>query len=240
VVGLSAVRAVLEARPGDALNLAHARESRHEVAELLRLCAREHIAYRELLRDELDRLADTTHHEGVCLLAYRRRVPSLDELARFLEREGGFVVALDRVDNPHNIGAVLRSAAFFGARALLVSGRPGTSLTPASVRVAEGGAEQLPVLFVERLAEALSLLQRAGARIVAADGRARRSAATFQWPECSVLVLGNEREGISERVLDRCDAVLRIAGTGAVESLNVSVAAGILMASYCDSLERNS
>lgn len=229
VVGLAAARAVLEKRPHDVLNVAHSPEARYQVADLLRAAAAHRIAYRELPREELDRLAGTLHHEGVCLRVRARPPFGVLQLISAFER-GGFGVVLDGVENPHNIGALLRSAAYFGARAMLVRGG-GTRLVPAATRIAEGGAEHVPVCFVDDLREAIAALKRAQVAIVAADAHGGEPLHQFRWPERSVIVLGAERAGLSKAVLSQGTKRVHIPGTGRVESLNVSVAAGILMAS---------
>lgn len=230
VAGLAAARAVLSVRPHDVRHIAYAPEARGPVAELLRTAARHRIAYRELPSAELDKLAGTLHHEGISLQVKARPALSVDGVTRALA-EGGFVLALDRVRNPHNIGALLRSAAYFGARALLIGGDAGEPrLTPAAVRTAEGGAEHVGVCFAPELCDALDRLARAGARIFGADAHAGEPLARTRLGERCVLVLGNEREGLSPAVRRRCASLVRIPGSGRVDSLNVSVAAGILLA----------
>jgi tRNA G18 (ribose-2'-O)-methylase SpoU len=140
-------------------------------------------------------------------------------------------VALDRVRNPYNVGAVLRTAAFLGIDAAILGAlAPHPALAPAAVRVAEGGAEHVVLARTTDLAETLSRLRARGVRVVGADSRASESAFSFAYSRPLVLVVGNEREGMGERVRKACDAVVAILGTGAVESLNVAVAAGLLMA----------
>jgi TrmH RNA methyltransferase len=230
VAGLAAARAVLNVRPQDVRHIAYAPEARKPVAELLRSAAQHRIAYRELPSAELDKLAGTLHHEGISLQVKARPALSVDSVIRALA-EGGFALALDRVRNPHNIGALLRSAAYFGARALLIGGDAGEPrLTPAAVRTAEGGAEHVGVCFAPELHDALDRLARAGARIVGADAHSGEPLARTRFGERCVLVLGNEREGLSPAVRRRCASQVRIPGSGRVESLNVSVAAGILLA----------
>jgi TrmH RNA methyltransferase len=230
VAGLAAARAVLSVRPQDVRHIAYAPEARKAVAELLRTAAQHRIAYRELPGAELDKLAGTLHHEGISLQVQARPALSVDGVIRALA-DGGFALALDRVRNPHNIGALLRSAAYFGARALLVGGDVGEPrLTPAAVRTAEGGAEHVGVCFAPELCDALDRLARAGARIVGADAHSGGPLARTQLGARCVLVLGNEREGLSPAVRRRCASQVRIPGSGRVDSLNVSVAAGILLA----------
>jgi tRNA G18 (ribose-2'-O)-methylase SpoU len=140
-------------------------------------------------------------------------------------------IALDRVTNPHNLGAVVRSAAYFGADGVLYAHGDGPArLPPAAVRVAEGGAECVPIAAVERLAPALAFARARGVRVVGTDARARDDAFSLAWPRPCIVVVGNEREGLSRDVRPLCDATVAIPGTGRVESLNASVAAGVVLA----------
>lgn len=230
VVGLSAVRAVIEQRPKDAISLAHSPDVRKELRDSLQLLAKLRVAYREVPREELDRMADSVHHEGVCLLARAREAVTTQDIVKQLDKNG-FWLALDRVDNPHNVGAILRSAAFFGARGLVVASREDKSLTSAMVRIAEGGAERVPVLFTNNLPGVLDACAAQGVAIVGADGGAKLSLGDLAWPDRCVIVLGSERSGMTDAVRKRLSREVRIEGTGHVESLNVSVAAGIFMAS---------
>lgn len=229
IVGLSAVRALLAVRPEAVLHIAHSPDARSDIGPLLREAARLRIAYREVPGDELDKMAGTLHHEGICVLAKARAVKDVGDLTRALV-PGGFVLALDQVDNPHNIGALLRSAAYFGARGLLVAHTEARALTPAAVRIAEGGAEYVPVCFVNELCAALDQLASAGATIVGADVHDGEPLSGAKFAAQSVLVMGNERSGLSGAVKKRCGQRVRIEGGGQIESLNVSVAAGILLA----------
>lgn len=229
VYGLSAAFAAFEQRPDRVISIAHTPEVRREIGDMLRAAARRRIAYREVDAEALAQMADSVHHEGICLLV--RVEPGL-ELEDLIERANarGLLLALDDVQNPHNLGAVLRSAAYFGVRGMLVSADK--KLTPSARRVAEGGAEHVPIVSVAALPSALQKLSDDGFAIVGADTRAKVSLRAYKWPERAVLVLGHEREGLSKPVRTVCSTLVRIEGTKAVESLNVSVAAGVLLASY--------
>jgi RNA methyltransferase, TrmH family len=125
----------------------------------------------------------------------------------------------------------VRSAAFFGVDAILLGApAPHPGLDPAAVRVAEGGAEHLVVSRTTDLADTLGRLKSKGVRVIGADGAADEDAMTTKFGRPSVLVLGNEREGLGPRIRAHCEAIVAIRGTRAVESLNVGVAAGILIA----------
>lgn len=231
VHGLRAGLAVFARRRDDVLRVAHTRSVRHEVGELARWAVSRRVPIVEVTDTELDRLAESTHHEGLCVVARPRRWLSVQELADALARARGLAIALDRVRNPYNVGAILRSAAFLGLdAALLGAPSPHPALAPAAVRVAEGAAEHIELARTTDLGETLSRLQSRGVHVVGADGRSTTSALGFAFRRPAVLVMGHEREGLGNRVRDRCDAVVSIPGSGRVESLNVSVAAGILMA----------
>lgn len=186
---------------------------------------------RELSEADLTRIAGTELHEGFVVEVAAPRYAPLAELADVLLRSRGLAVALDRVRNPYNVGAILRSAAFFGAEALLLGApAPHPGLSPEAVRVAEGGAEHLLLARTTDLADSLSRLRDRGVQIVGTHVTDAEPALGFAFARPTVLVLGNEREGMSDRVRAACSACVRIDGTGAVESLNVAVAAGVLIA----------
>jgi TrmH RNA methyltransferase len=231
VFGLRAGLAVLARRPESILRVAFSREAHPDVAELSRFAASRRLPCEEVPEAELARLAQSSHHESVCVVTRPRRFTSPAELADLLSRTRGAAVALDRVRNPYNIGAILRSAAFFGLEGMILGApAPHPALAPDAVRVAEGGAEHLALCRTTDLADTLGRLRAKGVRVVGADGAAPTRALGFAFPRPVVLILGHEREGMSERVRAQCDATVAIAGTGAVESLNVGVAAGVLIA----------
>jgi TrmH RNA methyltransferase len=185
-----------------------------------------------LLSDaELDRAAGVAQHEGLLVEARARRWATPEELGDALVRGRGLAVALDHVKNPYNAGAILRTAAFLGADALLVGVSKGSAggLDAQAVRVAEGGAEHVMLARTPHLADALSALRARGVRVIGADGHATEYADDARFSRPLVVVMGHEREGLHPRVRAACDALVAIHGTGNVESLNVAVAAGILL-----------
>ena len=231
VQGLRAGLAVIQRRPGDVLRVAYARALRGEVAGPARGALPRGVPCAEVDERELDRLAESKHHEGLCVLAKPRRWASAKDMADALVRTRGRVLALDRVRNPYNVGAILRSAAFFGLDGVILGApAPHSGLAATAVRVAEGGAEEVTLARTTDLADTLSRLRARGARIVGADGHATTDALTFRYEPPTVLVLGNEREGLADRVRAECDALVAVRGKGQVESLNVGVAAGVLIA----------
>jgi TrmH RNA methyltransferase len=135
------------------------------------------------------------------------------------------------VRNPQNVGAVLRSAAFFGVKAVILGApAPHPGLPPFALRVAEGGAEHLAFCRTTDLADTLGRLRGEGIPVLGADAHAQGSLATIDDSPTCVLVLGHEREGLGPRVKAQCSALVSIQGSGALDSLNVAVAAGVLLA----------
>jgi TrmH RNA methyltransferase len=227
VYGLSAALAAYDARPELVARIAHTREQRFALRELLRDAARRKIAYREVEPGELERMSGSSHHEGVCIWLRSSKAPSLDDAIKACG-EHGHMLALDAVDNPHNVGAIVRTAAYFGIGAVIVATRSVRALPPSALRVAEGGGERVCVTPVADLPDALRTLHARGYAVVGLDARASHSLGEHRLQPRTVAVLGNERSGLSSETRQACDAVVAIPGSGAIDSLNVSVAAGVV------------
>lgn len=229
--GLRAALAVFERRRDEIVAITHGRDLPPDAAQILRAAAMRMIPCHEVGSQELERLAGSTHHEGLCVAARPRRWVPPVELADLLVKSGGVAVALDRVRNPYNVGAVLRGAAFFGSSgAILGAPAPHPALAPDAIRVAEGGVEHLALCRTTDLADTLGRLRFRGVHVIGADGASSVEAIGHRFPRPLVLVVGHEREGMGPRVRAQCEAVVAIRGSGAVESLNVAVATGVLIA----------
>ena len=181
-------------------------------------------------RRTLERLAGEVAHQGVvaCYRAVEKRGLDLADLVgRVSERT--LVLALDGVQDPHNLGACLRSADAAGAQALLVPRRRSAPLAAGARKAASGASETVPVVRVGNLANALAALARSGVRILGADANAPESVFDCDLHGPLVLVLGGEARGLRRLTVERCDALVRIPMQGRVSSLNVSVAAGVCL-----------
>ncbi len=221
--------AVIAARPTALVRVACSVESPDEVRDAVARLAVSGIPCDELPNEELERVSDSSHHEGLVVAARPRPWLTPRQLSELLVTQRGVAIALDRVKNPYNVGAILRSAAFFGVDAVLLSAMStGPELARNAVRVAEGGVERVALARTSDLGDTLSRLREAGVRVVGADGSAETSAFEHAFPRPTILVMGHEREGLSERIRMRCDDLVSIPGSGRVDSLNVGVAAGIL------------
>lgn len=225
VSGKHACRALFERWPDRIIRAYITEATIPEFRDLLKYCAQNRRAYHVVEDEELERVSASAHHEGICILA-RHEVADLDDV--LAERGPMTLVALDGVENPHNLGAILRTAAHFGVRAVLVE--PQADLTPAARRVAEGGATWVEVITVRDLVEALDALADADFEIVATAGETKASLFEHRFAPRTVVVLGNERDGVSREVRAASHQRVAIPGTGQVESLNVSAAAAVVLA----------
>jgi TrmH RNA methyltransferase len=237
--GLRAGLAVFARRREEILRVVYAEAVRREIDDLVRWAAALRVPCSAAADRDLDRVAESSHHEGLCVVARPRAWLPAAEIADALLRSRGAALALDRVRNPYNVGAVVRSAAFFGLDAVILGApAPHPGLAPTAVRVAEGGAEEIRLARTTDLADTLARLRARGIRVAGADAHASRDALDFDFARPVVVVVGNEREGLADRVRAQCDDLVVLRGSGRVESLNVGVAAGALMAQVARSAAR--
>jgi TrmH RNA methyltransferase len=150
--------------------------------------------------------------------------------ARLWARDGQPLLILDGVSNPHNLGAIARTAAFFGLPRIVLSDHPAQALpSDASYRVSEGGFEHLEVYRAARLAEVLHGLKASYRIVAAAPGRHRELATIRRGDKPFALVLGNEEDGLPKATVSACDDIVAIPGSGQIQSLNVAASAAILL-----------
>ncbi|HEY3911216.1 MAG TPA: RNA methyltransferase [Stellaceae bacterium] len=229
VCGLAAVRALCERDPGRVERLYFEPRLRAEVGSFCAALAHARKPYREVGATELARIAGTLLHGGVAAIARPRPLATFDAAAApEWARDGKPLLVLDGVGNPHNLGAIARTAAFFGIERIVLADRPDQALpSDASYRVAEGGLEHLS-LYRASLPHALIALRR-GYWIVGAALGEGAPLARNRIAKPPALVLGNEEAGIGATTLAACDQIATIPGSGRVQSLNVAAAAAILI-----------
>ena len=231
------MQAALQQRPEQVKRLFFAAEHARALTPMLANLASRKAIYRQLPPEELDRVAGTRAHQGLVAVLEAPEVPLLAR--RDVEqaaREPGVILLLDGVGNPHNVGAIARTAAFLGVRALwLTQEGAETVRSAAACRTAEGGLEHLRVAASHDALAVVRAYVQAGGQALALSVRGDKTLADLaQWRGKPVLlVLGSEETGLDPAVEAACSLRMRIAGTGAVESLNVSVAAGIALATLC-------
>jgi 23S rRNA (guanosine2251-2'-O)-methyltransferase len=175
--------------------------------------------------EELERLCGSPDHQGV--VAEVDPYPYGD--ARGMLREGAFLVALDQVQDPRNLGAVCRSAEFAGAEGVVIPERRAAAITPATCKASAGAVEHLEVAHVRNLSDWLTEAKEKGFWIWGADAEATQTPWSTDLTGSTVLVLGGEGKGLRPRVADSCDGLIALPQLGKVDSLNVSAAAAALL-----------
>jgi len=179
-------------------------------------------------REELDRLAGTDKHQGVVAVGGTRKYLDLEDLLKTAAAPALFLL-LDGVEDPRNVGSILRTAYCAGASGVILPERRAAGVTPAAEKVSAGASEHLPVARVVNLARAIERLKEAGCWLVGLDERAEKDFTQVDYRGPVGLVLGGEGKGLHEHVRAKCDFVVSIPTTGVIRSLNVSVAAGVVL-----------
>lgn len=192
--------------------------------EVIELARRASIPVRFEPRSSLDRLAGTSAHQGVVAMGAARQYVELDSV---LGAE--MLVLLDGVEDPHNLGAIVRTAHAAGAGAVVIPERRAAGLTDVVAKAAAGALEYLPVARVTNVNRALETMKEHGYWIYGLDERGAEAYDAVAFAEHAAIVLGGEGKGLHEQVRKHCDVLLRIPMAGKISSLNVSVAAGVVL-----------
>ena len=230
--GLHSVRMLIERHPERVRRvlLVGGRDA-GRVAELRALASKAGVAVENADAAQLDRLAEGERHQGVVAELNPRSGDPETQLEQALEAAGTapLLLVLDGVTDPHNLGACLRSADAAGVDAVIAPRDRAAGLTPVARKVAAGAAETLPFVQVVNLARTLRELKERGIWLVGTTGDADKSLYDLDLRGPIAIVMGSEGEGMRRLTRECCDELVRIPMAGAVESLNVSVAAGICL-----------
>ncbi len=230
--GMNACLAAFAHRPQDLRKVYLAESRMGALREVLAHCVSQRLGYRVVGDDDLRKLSASSHHEGVIFDMRPPILPSLEQLIDRGKARPSLLLWLDGVGNPHNLGAVLRSSAHFAVDAVLLPPGSTLGLSGAACRVAEGGAEAVPLLRLDDTEQAMRQLRAAGYRFAATLPGGGNDVFRAELPERMVLVLGAEQAGMSRPLVDACELSLGIPGSGAVESLNIASAAAVFLAEW--------
>ncbi len=230
ICGSAAVRALFLRRAEDVMRLFYVEERRRDAGPLCAYLARTRRPYREVLPAELARIAGTEHHGGIVAIAALRYAEGLPGHALPPNLAAAPVLpVLDGIGNPHNLGAIARSCAFFGCKAMVLSDDPRQcDLSDAAFRTSEGALEHLRVLRARHLPNLL-LGMRQKYLTIAAVARDGVPPEALPRDRPFALVLGNEESGLPPPTLEACEARVTLRGSGLVESLNVAAASAVLV-----------
>ena len=229
--GLVAVRTRFERDPASIKRLFFDEATGRKIGAICKALAAARKVYRCVPPEELEKIAGSIHHGGIVAVidAPKLRAPDAVVIGKWAAQRTPLVL-LDRIGNAHNLGAITRTAAFFGVENIIIPAHPQAAQPgEAAFRVAEGGLEQVTVWLVPDLAALAKQLVKAGYDVAGAAARGGRPEAATAGKRATALVLGNEEHGLSPEVTAACSRLVTISGSGRVESLNVSVAGAVLM-----------
>ncbi len=193
--------------------------------DIIALARRHSIPVRFEPRAALDRLAAASTHQGVVAIGAARQAVALEDIAK----GASMLVVLDGVEDPHNLGAIVRTAHAAGASGVVIPDRRAVGLTETAGKAAAGALEYLPVARVGNISQALEKLKQLGFWIYGLDERGDQEYDQVDYATPTALVFGGEGKGLHEQVRKHCDALVRIRMAGKISSLNVSVAAGVVL-----------
>jgi 23S rRNA (guanosine2251-2'-O)-methyltransferase len=192
--------------------------------EIIDLARKASVPIRFEPRSALDRVAGTPAHQGVVALGAAQKYADIEEIAG-----QDLLVVLDGVEDPHNLGAIIRTAHAAGAGSVIIPERRAAGITDVVAKAAAGALEHLPVTRVTNVNRTLEDLKKRGYWIYGLDERGTEDYDKLDYSAPTVLVLGGEGKGLHEQVRKHCDVLVRIPMAGKISSLNVSVAAGIVL-----------
>jgi 23S rRNA (guanosine2251-2'-O)-methyltransferase len=228
LTGFHAVEEALNA--GRALDRIIIARGRHgdRIESVVQLAKSRGVPVRFEDREQIDRLAGTREHQGIAALAAAKPTIGLEDL--LADKAGrGLLVLLDGVEDPHNLGAIVRTSLAAGAKGVIIPERRAAGLTDTVERASAGALAHLPVARVKNLVRAMEEMKEAGYWLVGLDERAEKSYTDVDLTGSIGIVLGREGEGLHELTRKRCDFLVSLPTTGPVRSLNVSVAAGVML-----------
>lgn len=232
IVGINPVAEALKAgRPVQRLLIAEQRKWDRDVKEIIRLARDRGVEVRITTREALNREAPTGLHQGMVAIAAAREYASLDDILPLPAQKGQppLFLILDGVEDPRNFGAILRTAEAAGVHGVIVPERRAAGLTETVAKTAAGALEYVPVVKVVNVVNAIEDLKKAGIWVVGAESDSDMVFWDADMIGPTAIVLGGEDRGIRRLVRERCDYVVSLPLMGRINSLNVSVAAGVLL-----------
>lgn len=232
--GYHACMNLWKARPDDVIRVYIEQRHVKEASPLLKWCASKSKAYHIVSAEEMAKISDSVHHEGLCILA--RELPNLpfSQLLSTLQQNERpqCLLYLDGVQNPHNIGSIMRVCAHFGITHILGERTALPKISPSTYRIAQGGAECVKLVEVDDLKTSFQKLEALGFVSVASSSHGGKTLYEHAFAPRTLIIMGSESDGIKPALLKGAKETLMIPGSGLVESLNVSVATGLFLGEY--------
>src|ERR1041385_127112 len=230
IYGINSVTEALKAR-GRAFEWVGMAKERHDIRlqRLIEDCRRLSVPVRFLQRTELDRMAGNAAHQGVAAVTSAKQYNDLADVIAAKRARYSLLVVLDGVEDPHNLGAILRTADAAGANGIVIPERRAAAVTGTVTKASAGASEHLPIAKVTNIARTVEELKDKNIWTVGLDERAEQTYDQIDYKMDCAIVLGGEAKGLHDLVKRKCDFLVSIPMLGQVPSLNVSVAAGVVL-----------
>jgi len=232
IIGINPVTEALRSgRPIQRLLVAEQRKMDRDVQAILRLAKSNGVEVRMTTRDALNREVPQAAHQGVVAFASAREYAELDDILQLPAQKGQapLFLVLDGVEDPRNLGAILRTAEAAGVHGVIIPERRAVGLTETVAKAAAGALEYVPVVKVVNITNTIEELKKAGVWVVGAEAGGERAYWDADFVRPTALVLGGEGKGVRKLVREHCDYLVSLPLMGNINSLNVSVAAGALL-----------
>ena len=228
--GIHAVEEALASR-GRAFEYVAVTSSRGDarIQKIVQLSRAAGVPVRPMPRDQLTRLARTEHHQGVVAVTAEKKYGDLEDLLSHRRSQYAFLLLLDGIEDPHNLGALIRTAEAAGADGIVIPERRATGVTATVAKASAGAAEYLPISKVTNLGRALEEVKSRNIWTVGLDERAPQTYDQLDYKMDCAIILGAEGHGLHEQIRKKCDFLVSIPMLGKVPSLNVSVAGALVM-----------
>ncbi len=199
------------------------------IQKIVQLCRANGIPLRTMPRDQITRLAKSANHQGVVAVTAEKQYGDLDDVLAHRRGQHAFVLLLDGIEDPHNLGAIIRTAEAAGADGIIIPERRAAGVTGTVVKASAGASEYLPIARVTNAGRALENLKVRNIWTVGLDERADKLYDQLDYKMDLALILGAEGHGLHEQIRKKCDFLVKIPMLGKVLSLNVSVAGAVVM-----------
>lgn len=230
IFGIHAVEEALEAR-GRGFEYVAVLSGRGDarIQKIAQLCRAAGVPVRAMPRDQLTRLAHTAGHQGVVAVTAEKKYAELDDLLGQKRGKYTFLAVLDGIEDPHNLGAIIRTAEGAGADGVIIPERRASGVTATVVKASAGASEYLAIAKVTNISRTLEELKEHNVWTVGLDERGQKTYDELDYKMDCAIVLGAEGHGLHEQIRKKCDFLVSIPMLGKISSLNVSVAAGVVM-----------
>jgi RNA methyltransferase, TrmH family len=232
--GVHACLAIWKKRADDIVRVYVDQSMVKTFSPVLKWCAEQKKVYHIIPSDELEKVSDSIHHEGVCIVANEPQPIVIKDWLTDLSKSRSpyCFLYLDGVQNPHNLGSIMRSCAHFGITDILGEQGKLPAMSPSACRIAKGAAEIVRLVPLSQPLQYLRSLQKMGFSFIATSSHQGDSLYRFTFPTRSIIAFGSESCGIARELMSVAKSHLQIPGSGFVESLNVSVAASLCLGEY--------